>query len=194
MFRTPASCSAASTSRYGTPAHTRCDFLENPLARRVFKQAHERLDLGRETDHLGIQRGFSSADGGKAAEKAEVTDGCQRANRAREPKKGASLHRIIWLNASRECSGNEQIPSSDRRRRGPAARYRPCSGGAFQSFRFPEFRPIDPGRDGRRIVLDAGAQFVPLAVLPKPGPGFDRIGKGNGAAFVWIWSGVSRKL
>lgn len=46
-------------------------------------------------------------------------------------------------------------------------------GMAFLGFGpFHEFHAVDPGGDGGRVMDDAGAQLVPLAVPPEEGPGF----------------------
>src|SRR6201999_2338328 len=39
---------------------------------------------------------------------------------------------------------------------------------------FHEFHVVDPGGDFRRVADDAGAELMPLAMLPKLGPGFGR--------------------
>src|SRR3569832_530192 len=40
----------------------------------------------------------------------------------------------------------------------------------FRVLEFHEPHAVDPGGDLRRIILDAGPQLVPLAVLPEAGP------------------------
>ncbi len=80
----------------GQPAtNPRGDFLEHPLARRIFQQADERFDLRVQPNQLRLQLRFGGGDRAKLRQKAEVTQSRQRGGSGGQLEESPSLHHNV---------------------------------------------------------------------------------------------------